>query len=133
MTSNEYCEAIRKIEESDAEYYNVPLDLDPVSTSFDVHRLQTATMTPEEANLTRFTRRNLQRLANWDVWDAGFNTQIDDNAEAKTFGEQVVRSSIEVDEDDHTNVLRMHWQNVVKPCGKRKFRVCIDGSRCAAP
>jgi hypothetical protein len=48
------------------------------------------------------------------------------------YGDPILCSSI-VDADGHANILRMHWQNAVKPCGKRKSRLCIDGSHCAAP
>jgi len=96
-----------------------------------IHRLQNSDMTDEERKLKSFTRRRLQQLPNWPLWDDAFDSQLDGHHKDKTFGLPVPRPVPKPGE--RSNVLRMHWMNVVKPGGKRKCRSCIDGSRRAAP
>jgi hypothetical protein len=49
----------------------------------------TDAMTPEQHNLTKFTRWNLQKLSNWANWDATFDTQFDVHHEAGAIGQPV--------------------------------------------
>jgi hypothetical protein len=106
-------------------------DMSEVEMSGVIHRLQTADMTPEERDLRRMTRRNLQRLPNWPEWDAAFDAQLDAHVAAGTFGAPVPRPTL-VD-GEPPNILRIQWSNLVKPDGTRKARACIDGSKRAAP
>ena len=103
-----------------------------IPTSAEVHRLQADAMTDEERKLTSFNRRKLQRLSNWDDWDAAFDKQLDAHHEAGTFGAPVPRPTSSPD-GGPLNILRIVWSNVVKTNGKRKARSCLDGSKRAAP
>ena len=107
-------------------------DLTPTEMSELIHRLQTNDMTPEERRLKSFTRRNLQKLSNWSLWDEAFDTQLDAHFEAGTLGHPVPRPGSSVD-GTPANVLRMQWSNLVKNDGTRKCRACVDGSKRAAP
>lgn len=101
--------------------------------SFDLHRLQNDFLTKEEAKLTSFTRRNLKKLSNWDVWDAAHDKQLDAHDAANVLGQPVLRSSLD-DLTERHHVLRFQWSNLVKPAsGVRKARCCLDGSKRAAP
>ena len=101
------------------------------TTVADMQRLQTSTMTPEERELSRFTRRNLQKLSNWTEWDAAFDAQLDAQLESGTFGLPVPRpTSVN---GTKPNILRIQWSNLVKPSGVRKCRACADGSKRSAP
>jgi len=109
-------------------------DLSPTDlTEYLQHRLQTDGMTNEERALPRFTRPRLQSLSNWPEWDACFDAQLDNHRETGAILPPVLRSSIKTDEGKRPNILRMHWNNVVKPEGDRKCRSCMDGSKRAAP
>jgi hypothetical protein len=88
-------------------------------------------MTPEERLLSKFTRRNLQKLPNWSKWDAAFDAQLNANCEAGTIGHPVPRPH---PTNGHpANVLCIQWSNLIKPDGTRKCHVCLDGSRQSAP
>ena len=106
-------------------------DLTEVAMSNVIHRLQTEGMTPEERRLSKFTRRNLQQLPNWSSWDAAFDTQLDAHCQAGTIGRPVPRPP--TTDGYPPNVLRIQWNNVVKPDGTRKCRACLDGSKRSAP
>jgi hypothetical protein len=51
-----------------------------------IQRLQTEGMTAEEHLLSKFSRRNLQKLSNWANWDASFDAQLDAHCQAGTIG-----------------------------------------------
>jgi hypothetical protein len=96
-----------------------------------LRRLQTDGMTPEERELKSFTRRNLQKLPNWDQWDEAFDAQLDAHRLAGAFEMPIPRPK-PVD-GRPSNILRIQWSNVVKADGIRKCRACIDGSKRSAP
>ena len=48
-------------------------------------------MTAKERQRKKFTRRNLQQLSNWDLWDACFDKQLDANLADGTTGHPVLR------------------------------------------
>jgi hypothetical protein len=89
-------------------------------------------MTEEERGLKRFTRRNLQHLSNWSLWDAAFDDQLDAHRKAGTISLPVLHPKRSSD-GTPANVLRIQWSNLVKPDGTRKCRACIDGSKRSAP
>ena len=98
-----------------------------------VHRLQAETMTPEEQRLKKFTRANLMKLPNWTKWDEAFDAQLDSHRESGALAEPIPRSEARGVNGKKPNILRVHWQNVVKTDGTRKCRACMDGSKRAAP
>jgi hypothetical protein len=51
-------------------------------------------MTDEEKVLKSFTRRTLKKLANWNEWDAAFDTQLDQHHEAGTFLAPILRPMV---------------------------------------
>ena len=87
-------------------------------------------MTPEERNLNRFTRRNLQKLSNWPSWDEAFDAQLDAHCKAGTIGHPVPHPKST--DGQPPNVLHIQWSNVVKPDGTRKCHACLDGSKWSA-
>ena len=87
-------------------------------------------MTDEERGMKSFNRNRLMKLRNWDQWDSAFDSQLEGHADAATLGEPVLRSSLGGDE---SNLLRIQWSNIVKDGGRRKARMCIDGSKRSAP
>ena len=97
-----------------------------------VSRLQTSGMTDEEKKLKSFSRRRLMELSNWSTWDDMFDSQWDAHYRDGTLGIPIPRPGPRED-GTPPNVLRVQWSNLVKPCGKRKCRACIDGSKRAAP
>ena len=96
-----------------------------------IARLQTNDMTPEEQRLKRFTRRSLQKLSNWSVWDEAFDAQLDQQHKDGTIGLPIPRPA-PID-GRPPSVLRSHWSNLVKTDGRRKARLCLDGSKKSAP
>ena len=76
-------------------------------------------------------RRNLQRLENWDQWDAAFDAQLDDHNQAGVFGKPVLRSSLPTQQQ--SQICRFQWSNLVKASGKQKCCACLDGSPRSAP
>jgi hypothetical protein len=106
-------------------------DLSNIELSEVIHRLQTAGMTPEECNLSKFTHLNLQRLTNWPNWDTAFDAQLDAHCAAGTIGRPIPRPSST--DGLPPNILRIQLNNVVKPDGTRKCRACLDGSKRSAP
>jgi hypothetical protein len=93
-----------------------------------VSRVISEDMTMEERKLSSFTRRNLKTLPpeQWNFWREAYFTQLDSHCQDQVFGEPCKRPPGAI-------VLRSHWANIVKPGGKRKARLCADGSRRAAP
>ena len=57
-------------------------DMCPYEMTAAIRRLQTAGMTDEERKLNKFTRRNLQKLSNWDDWDECHDAQLDAHHES---------------------------------------------------
>jgi hypothetical protein len=82
--------------------------------------------TTEEQALPSYTRRRLKELSTWPAWKAAFFEQLDAHAKQGTFGEPCFPPP-------GATVLRPHWANVIKTCGRRKCRLCADGSKRAAP
>jgi hypothetical protein len=85
-------------------------------------------MTEEERKLPRFTRRYLKTLPqfNWLLWSHQFDSQLDSHDSQGTFG-------YAMDRPPGAIVLRPQWVNVIKKDGRRKCRLCCDGSKRAAP
>ena len=86
LTGQEYIHALHTIEDS-ADWENLS---DSHDNDLHMNRLQTAPMTDEERALKKFTRRNLQHLSNWDLWDACFDKQLDANLADGTTGHPVL-------------------------------------------
>ena len=82
--------------------------------------------TEEGRSLSRYTMRRLRRLATWPLWKKAYYKQLDDHAEVGVFGAPI-------DRPPKAFVLRGHWANVIKASGKRKARLCCDGSKRAVP
>ena len=95
-------------------------------------RLTTESMTPEECALPSFTRRNLRTLPNWSEWEAAYDKQLDQQYDATTFGDPIPRPKTPPG-GDRPHICRPQWSNVVKVDGRRKCRVCLNGSPRAAP
>jgi hypothetical protein len=58
----------------------------PREMALAIHRLQSSCVTEEERKLKSFARRNLQKLPNWPVWDAAFDSQLDGHHRDGTIG-----------------------------------------------
>ena len=86
---------------------------------------RTVKPTEEELALPSYTRRRLKGLPTWNLWQDAFDEQLDAHARTQTFLEPV-------DPPPDAIILRPHWANVIKTCGRRKCRLCADGSRRAA-
>ena len=108
MTLNQYCSALDTFAS----------ELSEVEMLMVIHHLQTAGMTPEEKNLSRMTRWNLQCLPNWSEWDDTFDGQLNAHITAGTFGDPVPCPDL-VD-GEPLNILRIQWSNLVKPDGTQK-------------
>jgi len=95
-----------------------------------IHRLQADGMTEEERNIKgSFTRRKLMRLSNSDQWIECFDKQLDDHHAIPLFGKPVLRRSLAGTNGKPPHILRLHWNNIVKPSGVRKCRCCMDASK----
>jgi hypothetical protein len=70
---------------------------------------------------SKWTRRQLKRLACWAAWLAADKEQLDGMALAKMFGKPEPRPTGAI-------VLRSVWQYSVKHDGRKKARTCCDGS-----
>jgi hypothetical protein len=97
-----------------------------------VSRLEASGMTDKEKGLKSFTRRTLKKLANWDEWDAAFNTQLDQHHEAGTFLAPILHPMVSPS-SGAPQILQIVWSNLVKPDGRRKYQACLDGSKRSAP
>ena len=91
-----------------------------------LHALQSESITPEERALPRFTRRTLQRIPTWELWHENETDQIDQMHELGMFGDPCSLPPDGI-------ALRFHWTYRIKTNGKRRSRVCCDGSPRAAP
>jgi hypothetical protein len=82
--------------------------------------------TPEEIALPSLTRRRLMKLSTWPLWHKAFTKQLDDHAKENVLGDPCAapRGAI---------ILRGQWASVIKIDGKRKARLCADGSKKAQP
>jgi Reverse transcriptase (RNA-dependent DNA polymerase) len=98
----------------------------PSPSPLPVHRLHGDGTTPAEAALPSFTARHLKTLPNWSQWRDAFDDQLDAHAKVGTFGHPCFAPP-------GATVLRSHWNNLIKADGKRKCRLCADGSKRAAP
>jgi hypothetical protein len=108
-------------------------DLTPMEMTMVMNRLQANGMTDEEQQLKHFTRSKLMKLQNWKVWDDAFDEQLDNHATSGALGTPIRRRDAIGVRGKPPNILRIHWQNVVKADGTRKCRSCMDGSKRAAP
>jgi len=102
--------------------------LDPDSDLEDlkVEALQSEAISPEERALPRFSRRALQKLPTWDLWHKNKFQQLDQFRALGMFGAPVKLPHGAI-------LMRFHWQYRIKVNGKRRSRVCCDGSPRAAP
>ena len=92
-----------------------------------INRVMSDGMTDEERALKSFTRQNLKRLSNWETdWRQAFYEQLDAHDKDGTFGEPCKAPP-------GATIVRPHWATVVKASGKRKARLCCDGSKKMAP
>jgi hypothetical protein len=82
--------------------------------------------TDEEKALKSYTRRRLEPLKTWPLWKAAFKEQLDAHATTGTFGPPTMAPA-------GSTILHAHWANLVKTTGRRKCRVCCDGSKRRAP
>ena len=110
-----------------------PDDLRPASAPelVEMRKLVNDHMTDEERALPSFTRKNLMKLPNWDVWNAADRQQLDNHFDSGTIGMAVPRP--ESKPDTPSQVFRLVWARLVKSSGVRKSRACLDGSKRAAP
>jgi hypothetical protein len=81
-----------------------------------VNWLEASGMTDKEKGLKSFTRRTLKKLANWDEWDAVFDTQFDQHHEAGTFLAPILRPMVSPS-GGSPQIPRIVWSNLVKPDG----------------
>lgn len=110
-----------------------PIELAEVisQVEYSIGRLHTDAMTAEERALPSFTRNRLKKLANWDQWDNAHDAQLDSHFDSGTLGKALKRPRPL--DGTPPNVLRPHWANQVKTDGVRKARMCLNGSKRAAP
>ena len=102
------------------------LDPDEDMDGLRVNALQSETISPEERALPRFSRRALKRLPTWDLWHKNELEQLDQMHALGMFGapQKLPEGGI---------LMRFHWQYRIKVNGKRRSRLCCDGSPRAAP
>ena len=106
----------------------VPLDAEEL---LEMRRLQNEHMTDEEKALPSFTRKNLMKLSNWSDWQKADDEQLEAHFKAGAIGKAVPRPR--KDPDKPNQVFRGVWARLVKASGKRKSRLCLDGSKRSAP
>ena len=75
-------------------------------------RLENSHMTPDERNLRSFTRKRLQTLSNWAVWDDAFDSQLNGHHDSGTLNHPVPRPFSTKEKPVH--ILRIQWSNIVK-------------------
>ena len=102
------------------------LDPDFDTQEMKMSALQSEAITTEEKALPRFSRRSLQRLPTWDLWHKNEVEQLDQMNALGMFGAPVKLPEGGI-------LMRFHWQYRIKVNGKRRSRVCCDGSPRAAP
>ena len=106
----------------------VPLD----STELiELRRLQNEHMTDEEKRLSSFSRKQLMTLSNWKDWQKADDDQLEAHYKAGAIGKAVPRPRR--DPEKPSQVFRGVWARLVKATGKRKSRLCLDGSKRSAP
>jgi len=88
--------------------------------------LQSEAISPEERALPRFSRRGLKCLPTWDLWH---KNELEQLVQMKALG--MFGSPIKLPEGGI--LMRFHWQYRIKVNGKRRSRLCCDGSPRAAP
>ena len=98
----------------------------PAMEALTIHALSSEAITPEERALKNFSRRNLQTLPTWTEWLAAEQTQLDQFNALGMFGEPCIPPA-------NAMVLRPQWTSRVKTNGKRRRRLCGDGSKQAQP
>jgi hypothetical protein len=92
-----------------------------------INRVLSDGMTDEERRLKSFSRRQLKTLPNWETeWRPAFYDQMDAHHKDGTFGEPCPAPP-------GATIVVPHWACVVKPNGKRKARLCCNGSKKMAP
>jgi len=102
------------------------LDPDADLDELRVSASQSEAISPEERALPRWSRRALKHLPTWDRWHKNEPEQLD---QMKALG--MFESPIKLPEGGI--LMRFHWQCGIKVNGKRRSRLCCDGSPRAAP
>jgi len=102
------------------------LDRDADLDELRVSALQLEAISPEERALPRFSRRALKRLPTWDLWHKNELEQLDQMKALGMFGSPIKLPKGGI-------LMRFHWQCRIKVNGKRRSRLCCDGSPRAAP
>ena len=97
----------------------------------EMRKLANDHMTEAERNLRSFTRKNLQKLPNFQDWVDADRKQLDAHFDAGTIGHPVPRPASRPDHP--SQVFRTVWARLVKATGVRKSRTCLDGSKRSAP
>ena len=106
------------------------LHVPSAETLLEMRRLQNDHMTEQERNLSSFTRKNLKKLDNWIEWRDADDKQLDAHFKAGALGKPVPRPTTL---EGRRQVFRGVWARLVKATGVRKSRLCLDGSKRAAP
>jgi len=91
--------------------------------------IQSDSVTPAEQALGHSTRRELEGLGTWPLWEKGEHKQLNQFHEQKMFGDPIDPSSL----DEGSIILRPHWQYAAKGGGARRPRQCCCGPKRAAP
>ena len=97
----------------------------------EMRKLTNDHMTPEEKELTSFSRKQLMKLSDWPTWKESVFKQSDAHCDAGAIGHPVPRPTSTAEAP--SQVFRLVWAFLVKANGTRKARACPDGSRRAAP
>jgi hypothetical protein len=93
---------------------------------FAIQAISSHELTAAEQALGSFTRRKLQTLDTWPLWQAGEHKQIDQFWTLGMYGAPCRPPPGAI-------VLRPHWNYKVKSNGSRRSRKCCDGSPRAVP
>ena len=93
-----------------------------------INAIRSSATTPEEQALGFFTRKKLKQMDTWDIWKQGECEQLEQFHDLQMFGQPIV-----LDDRRYAIILRPHWQYHIKRCGKRRARLCCNGSKRAAP
>ena len=93
---------------------DVPIEMIQIA----INTLQSNSITPEEAAIDHFTRRQLKKLSAWNEWKKGKHKQLNQFHDQKMFGSAIDPVTLPKD----AIILQPHWNYVVKRSGVKRSR-----------
>ena len=126
---------IRDLASSPATGYTPPdpedLKLYSADELLEIRKMVNEHMTPEERNLKSLSTKATRSLPNAEEWIKADFTQLNAHFDSGTIGKAVPKPRLQ--QGDYPQVYRGVWSRSVKHDGRRKSRLCLDGSKRAAP